>query len=251
MKRWLILLACFAVSSFGQQQVNDLTDANQIIAQVIQDDQVPLWVVNYTLDSKSYLSPITFQNQTEKEITGFELTWIVAVPSGCSQVSANEGVSLDKRSLSLDIVVGPNKTVSLKAYQVPTSKLFAIAKTNKAAFLDLQFAVTHVTFADGSTWASPYKGGILSESELQDHGKQCSAGHLMKQTSRCEPIQNDPELSATTSSAASPNISFRCFSTVMLEGCSVADPNTKCTNFTCHDRDQCPFQYCAPGNPGP
>jgi hypothetical protein len=184
MKKWFGLLVCFAIPIFGQQ-VSKPTDSIQITAVVIQDDQIPLWVVSYTADTQSQFRKIVVQNKTGKQINEFEIAWVALVPAGCSQVSENEGVPLDRRSLSLDVTISPSETKSLEAYAVPHRKFTALANNKKAAAIDVQFAVIHVTFADGTTWSRPSEDPVFSVPELQFNGKNCSGGHLLKQTSSC------------------------------------------------------------------
>jgi hypothetical protein len=243
----LLVLTLGVAPLFAQQQNTATASLKQtaVTVDIVQDASAPLQIVNQTGTTQDQLQSVTVQNTTDKEVIGFEIGWVAAVPAGCTTAPGNNSVIVEQNSASRDMRIPPKGIATANEYAVSAKKLLAMAKARQAVLVNTQVAVISVSFADGSSWKKELQAGVFSSSQLSAEGKNlCKNGSLTRpaacKTKLASATLAGPVLATTTTGAH-----YVCADTFQTENCSNSVPDLQsCTNNICKDPSSCALQHC-------
>ena len=109
----------------------------------------PLKIISITGTQNNLASAILVENLSGKEISNFEFALSVAVPQGCGR---GEVVDSDFTLRNDRISIEPGAKKSLLTHSISPYRILTFGQINQSAFVYSQMSVSHVDFADGSSW---------------------------------------------------------------------------------------------------
>jgi hypothetical protein len=144
--------SCFTQSEKGQDCENHgqshARQTGSTMFALLEQEKTPVELSSITISRSSAIRHIRIKNVSNKEITGYQLGWIVSNESQPASVTVGPELRLEKNLAS-------SKSVEVVDHPFPSS-FFAQSAENKK----VNFFVAAVTFADGSSWKAIILGQI-------------------------------------------------------------------------------------------
>jgi hypothetical protein len=236
----------FSLGTCFAQQNNIAANASRALTvDIVQDAGTPLQIIAQTSTVQDQLKAVTVQNVTDKEIVGFEIGWISAVPSGCGAGPGSDNAIVEENTASRDLRIPPQGTATANEYAVSSKKLLALARDRQAVLVSTQIAVTAVSFADGSSWRREGGPGIFSPLQLSDVGKKSCRNGLLLKPAACKGKLTRATLATPVTASSGTGVHYICGETLQNENCANVPPdNQSCSNSICKDIATCAMQRC-------